>query len=158
MARKIYHRIKNAYDAYWFIYNHPRYIVYERSPRLEEEEATTLRNEGVRITEFECEDGSIYYQQEMYVTRHAIQDNLDISYAKVDDTGRINDNTSRNVNIECWLEFGEEQWTQSYRDIWFDEPTLIPCHDCDLDCGGATFDDALIILAKKIKKLYGDYK
>jgi hypothetical protein len=45
-----------------------------------------------------------------------------------------------------------------YSDLDKDKSSLLYEHDTDLDCGGVTFDEALIKLAKKILKKHGDYK
>ena len=87
--------------------------------------------------------------------RHAISCNLDIFYARVDETGTINDDDSKNVNVECWLEFGPIE----YACVMDGEPSqLLHTHDIDLDCGAPTFDEALVRLGNLALKHYGDYE
>lgn len=155
---KIFNKIKNAYDAYWFLYNHPNFVTAERLPtRLTPKDAKKLRDQGYPITEFITEDGSIFYQEEVHLSRHAFEHNLDIHYVKVDETKHINNNTSKNKFVEVWLEFGKLEWTTDYKDVDHDQPILQNYHDTDLDCGGSTFDEALVTLAKKVRRKYGGY-
>ena len=71
---------------------------------------------------------------------------LDIEYVKVNPvTKEIDVNNVLNTQDEIWLEFG----------IW-DEKENIACHDLDLDCGGSTFDEAIVNLANLVKKYYDD--
>lgn len=63
---------------------------------------------------------------------------LSVSVVKVNpDTNEIDDNSELNSKIQVWLEFGiDEQYN--------------PCHDPYLDCGGNTFEEAIIKLASLI--------
>jgi hypothetical protein len=85
--------------------------------------------------------------------RRALDCNLDIWYAKVDEAGKVNDACSKNVNIECWLEFGPIK--QIVRDGIL---RVENSHDLRLDCGARTFDEALVRLARKVRRHYGDYR
>ena len=53
---------------------------------------------------------------------------------------------------EIWLEFGP---FPSYEGAEYD--TNDRMHDPRLDCGGKTFEEAIINLARLVKKYYGDY-
>jgi hypothetical protein len=86
-----------------------------------------------------------------------MDETFDIFYAKVDDTHTISDDDTKNTNIECWLEFGPLEWTTDYKDVYHDEPIVQQYHDADLDCGAATFDEAIVKLAKLVRKKYGIY-
>lgn len=120
------HKIETAYDAYWFLYNHPRAITEHPEHPI---------TDSIRM-EF---GGNFIY-------------NLDIFYTKVDpDTNRVEDDTSRNTKIACWLETGPAQ----YED--FAQKYINNVHDYHLDTGGDTFDEALIKLAKNVLEVYGDY-
>lgn len=155
---KSYHRIRNAYDAWWFLHDHPLFTDRERSGRLSPEQAGLERRLGHDVTEFVCQDGSIYYQVLHNLTVHAINENLSVDYQKVDDTGYVNKDRSKNTNIECWLEFGPYHWTKNFQEMWHDEPVRMPAHDYRLDCGAPTFDEAIIKLARLVKRHYGDYE
>lgn len=71
---------------------------------------------------------------------------LDIFVVKVNpETGSIDDNDYLNTQVEIWLECGPY------------DPTMRQ-HDIDLDCGGKTFDQAIIKLANLVLEKYGDYQ
>lgn len=88
---------------------------------------------------------------------------LDIMVARVDPiTRRIEDDTERNTHTEVWLECGpyndpDEEGIKNnfYPDEWIQYG--IPCHDINLDCGGDTFEEAIIKLADLVKLHHGDY-
>jgi hypothetical protein len=85
---------------------------------------------------------------------------LDIHVTKVSPfTNNIEDNEAENTAVRVWLEFGH------YEDISLSNPSLYEDvskhdrwrrnHDIRLDCGGATFEEAIIKLAKLIEVHYG---
>lgn len=90
-----------------------------------------------------------FYDSFYYLENHIIFDNkfqkcLDIEIVKVNPKTNIIDNdSSLNTKIQVWLECGPYQ-----KDCY--------THDIDLDCGGDTFEEAIIKLAKLVKKYYGD--
>ena len=59
-------------------------------------------------------------------------------------TNEIDDDATKNTKVQVWLECGTYVETNG----------LI--HDIDLDCGGDTFEEAIIELAKLVKKYYSD--
>lgn len=59
------------------------------------------------------------------------------------DTNEIDDDVTKNTKIQIWLEHGA-----------YVEPYGLT-HDIDLDCGADTFEEAIIELAKLVKKHYG---
>lgn len=81
-----------------------------------------------------------------------IEKNLWIDVVKVNPaTSKIDDDKTKNTNVEVWLEFGP---------IEFYDDVAVPkayTHDIDLDCGGDTFEEAICELAKLVKEKYGDY-
>lgn len=90
---------------------------------------------------------------------------MDIHYAKVDPvTHTVEDDESRNTLIEVWLEYGPyEDLAKDFPEYDKDFPEYAQenfqrTHDPALDCGGPTFDEALIVLANKVLFHYGDYK
>lgn len=158
MSKK--HIIKNSYDAYWFLHKHPKFMVEYRSDVLIGVKDLGLRSDN-RYVAFEKADGTKLYQERFdRVFHHSIQENFDIHYTKVDDSRVVNKGKSLNKNVECWLEFGPMEWTTA--ECWEqgcrEKPCLQHIHDIRLDCGAATFDQALIILARLAKKYYGDYE
>ena len=71
------------------------------------------------------------------------QDCLDVSVAKVNPaTSSVDDNETLNTKVEVWLEAGPYLKTGK------------KSHDYDLDCGGDTFKEAIIELAKLVEKHY----
>ena len=78
---------------------------------------------------------------------------LDVYVAKVNPlTGRKSHVSGFNTKLEIWLEFGG--WHAMKRDNG--GTRYIPEHDIRLDCGGSTYEEAIINLAKRVKKYYGD--
>jgi hypothetical protein len=80
---------------------------------------------------------------------------LVVDVVKVDpDTERIADIRSKNTKVRIWLEYGP---LLRPGEPYFPEGQKwpIPTHDVDLDCGGNTFEEAVIKLAGLIKDAYG---
>lgn len=95
----------------------------------------------------------IYLIREFALRRDALDTNLDIFYSKVNEHGRVDDDATKNTNVECWLEFGPLKQQVSDGNL-----DMAHFHDIDLDCGAPTFDEALIKLARLVKRHYGDYR
>lgn len=151
--RKTKRRIKNAYDAYWFLHEHPKLQIRERSP--ETKRGANRKIKGTRIITDAC---GFLWREWKLLERRALTENLDIHYAAVDERGRINENTVKNVHRACWLELGPMQWGYNSKPEWEKRRCYIQhAHDIDLDCGADTFDEALIKLAKLVQKKYGDF-
>lgn len=73
---------------------------------------------------------------------------LDIDVQKVNPlTGLIDDDESKNTHIEVWLECGDykKEENSDFYEYY---------HDTKLDCGGATFEEAIIKLANLVEKYY----
>lgn len=152
--KKTKHTIKNAHDAWWFLRDHPKFRIMERD-EVSPKKAAKLKKEGYLITR--DEDGTCY-RMWRHIHRAALSSNLDIYFTKTNKPGghgRVDDDDSKNKYVECWLEFGPEE----YMPVPWDKRTrLTHTHDWRLDTGGSTFDDALVNLAKLVKKHYGDYE
>lgn len=88
-----------------------------------------------------------FYESFNYLENHKIFAGaftcvLDIAVVKVNpETLEIDDDETKNTKINVWLECGPK------RENYFE-------HDIDLDCGGDTFEDAIIELAKLVKNKY----
>lgn len=85
---------------------------------------------------------SWYYLEEHPIFNGKFQNLLDIEVVKVNPkTKKIEDNVELNTLTQIWLEIG-------------------PCikngysHDYDLDCGGDSFEEAIVNLAELVKKIY----
>lgn len=61
---------------------------------------------------------------------------------------RVLDDASKNTLVNYWIEAGpmEKQGKLSW----------VHVHDIDLDCGADTFEEAIIKLAKLVRKHYGE--
>ena len=59
-------------------------------------------------------------------------------------TNAIDDDSTKNTKVQVWLEHGpyDKEWGGC-------------THDIDLDCGGDTFEEAIIKLAELVKSKYG---
>jgi hypothetical protein len=155
-------KIRNAYDAYWFLYYHPKLNVMERT-EVTPEEADKMEKEGYLITR---DTGGKCYRLWRHLHRRALQDNLDIFYTKTNKPGghgRVDKDKSKNKYVECWLEFGPLYYGYAYSGgkepmaEWDNQTMLHHSHDIYLDTGGSTFDEGLVNLAKNVLKRYGDY-
>src|SRR5574337_242611 len=138
---KKYHKIANAWDAYWFLWGHPKLNVRERveiapdeADRMEKEGFLITRDQLVRIDPgkedqwwandptVHTRKGALYaggkcYREWRHLFRRAIDVNLDIFYAKTNKPGghgRVDDDKGKNKYIECWLEFGPIYYGYSY--------------------------------------------
>ena len=153
--------IRNAYDAYWFLYYHPKFNVPERT-EIDPEQADELKKAKVKLVTDPC--GKMY-RMWPDVLRHALDCNLDIFYAKVNHPthGRVDDDNSKNKYVEVWMEFGPIYYGYAASGCetpladWDDTTMLLHSHDINLDTGAPTFDEALVKLAKLVLKHYGDY-
>lgn len=58
-------------------------------------------------------------------------------------TSEVDDDQTKNTKTQVWLEVGP--WSEQYH-----------THDWDLDCGGDTFEEAIIKLADLVKQYYND--
>lgn len=153
--------IRNAWDAYWFLYEHPKMNVQERS-EVTPDQIEELKKEGVTLV---TDPSGKVYRIWHHIFKHAMECNLDIFYTKVNrpTRGRVDKDVSKNKYVECWLEFGPIYYGYSFSGTdkpmaaWDDTTMLHHSHDYRLDTGGRTFDEGLIRLAKNVMKFYGDY-
>lgn len=161
------HRIKTAYDAWWFLYNHPKLCLRSRCP-ISTEEARNQRELGFIITQDRGHKSNYvpgvgnvgfvpgqHYREWRHHFHHAIEENLSIFYAMVDEDGECQGSNGP-LRPECWLEFGPMEW--GYASEWHDSTERMNFHAVELDCGAPTFDEALVKLARLVKKHYGDYR
>jgi hypothetical protein len=143
--------IKNAFDAYWFLHDHPKFRLRERD-QVTKRSADRLEKRGFLVTR--DKDGKCW-REWRHLFRYALDENLDIHYAKTNSRGVVVKDASKNTVVRCWLEFG--QLLYEYPSEWHTSTQRLNYHDINLDCGGDTFDEALIKLAKLVLKHYGDY-
>lgn len=169
--RKIFH----ALQAWHFLYDHPAFRLRERTAGPEYTTDGKARS-GYKEVTFQ---GRTYgFFESRHLHHHALQEHLYIHYTAVDETGRVNDDKTKNHYPEVWLEFGElryygqdyiESFDKHNHEGWYDgiRPEQLnneyfariqSVHDHKLDCGAPTFDEALVKLANLVLKEYGDYK
>lgn len=90
-----------------------------------------------------------FYKAFNYLHKHPLfqerfHECLDIEVVKVNPkTKSIDDDSSKNTETAVWLECGQYSKYSAY-------------HDINLDCGGRTFEEAIIKLANLVQKHYGD--
>lgn len=150
-------RIKTAYEAWWFLYGHPKFRLPEQQPVTEKEARSKIKHTRIR----KDKNGNLW-RVWIPLGRNSIEHNLDIHYAAVDERGRINDDESKNLYRACWLEFGQMKWGYHAPEFETGEGQtareyVMHYHDIDLDCGAKTFDEALVKLARLVMKKYGSY-
>lgn len=79
------------------------------------------------------------------------QDCLDVDIQMVcPESLHIETDTSRNTHQRVWLEAGPyvaDEWGE-----------VVTSHDWRLDCGGDTFEEAVVKLSQLVIKHYGDYR
>lgn len=85
-----------------------------------------------------------FYKAYHFLKRHEkgyFMDALDIEVVKVNPAkNEIDDDRSKNTHVRVWLETGPEVGT----------------HDYALDCGGNTFEEAIIRLAELVRFYYDE--
>lgn len=149
-------KIDNAYDAFWFLYEHPKLCCRE-ARLISSAEAKKLKlGKGERIRKVRdtmpWAKNKTYLLHEFALRRESLPENLSIWWTKVDERRRVNKDKTKNQFIECWLEFGTIKY-----EVADGHCGLQHYHDMDLDCGASTFDQALVKLARLVKKHYGDF-
>lgn len=77
---------------------------------------------------------------------------VDISVAKVNPiTNRVEDDEALNTKNEVWIELGKWPWPTDAENA----NTRVPYHDYELDCGGPTFEAAIVRAAHNVATVYG---
>jgi len=69
-------------------------------------------------------------------------------------TNKVSDIDVLNTKVQVWLEWGPQVLIEDIGP----KPFWSTSHDIRLDCGGNTYEEAIIELAKLVKKYYGEYK
>jgi hypothetical protein len=165
--------------AYNFIRNHPKFRLklqveicaadLQNLPKKMYEKLTfnqlagkqkILRSKQFNIIPYLRFDGTLLYIEQYNAIFMEAVNFINIDYVLTNDKGRISRNKKENKFLECWLEFGpiayptQEEFTDSYR---LRPDQFETTHDPALDCGGKTFDEAIVKLAKLVRKKYGNY-
>lgn len=85
------------------------------------------------------------------------QKSLFIMVVKVNPlTGMIDDDINQNCATRVWLETGNHYIDRN--SPWSTSPVLQATHDWRLDCGGSTYEKAIIELANLVQQYIGDYQ
>lgn len=95
-------------------------------------------------------------KEKAYKLFHWLDDNhswalpgLSVYMAKVNpETRKSEDDENKNTLVEYWFEGGPYSKDNSIGGCW--------SHDIRLDCGGTTYEEALVKYANLIKKHYGE--
>ncbi len=98
--------IANAYEAFWFIFSHPKFTLRERTP-INAQQADELKGKGYLVSR---DRGGQCWREWRHVVRHAICTNLDISYVKENDNSIADEEETEKADIECKIEFGNEEY------------------------------------------------
>lgn len=90
-----------------------------------------------------------FYESWRFLAEHKIfndsfeYDRLWTHVTKVNpETNKLDDDMAKNTKVQVWLEC----FVGNHGEI----------HDTDLDCGGDTFEEAIVELAKLVKRHYSD--
>lgn len=79
---------------------------------------------------------------------------IDITPHKVcPQTRSIQENSEANTHIEFWVECGSHTWWD-----YASNKELVSTHDWELDCGGDTWEEAVLNLGNLVLNKYGDYE
>ena len=95
-----------------------------------------------------------------YEGRNCFNECLDIEVTKVnpnhiEDGLCVRDGNENDTKTEVWLEFGPIIIDEEYCNM-VGRKIPIPMHDYDLDCGGDTFEEAIVNLANLVVAKYGE--
>lgn len=91
-----------------------------------------------------------FYNAWIFLTKHKMfhglfECGLYTAVVKVcPETNAVEDDSTKNTRVQIWLEHGP--YDKEYQHT----------HDFELDCGGDTFEDAIIELARLVKEHYND--
>ena len=123
-------RFTDAYEAWRYLRRHPIYVALPRDPMWG-------------------------------LPRFPHGGTLDIEFMRVNpETGAVDDNPDLNTKTEVWLETGPWSRQDDLGDDWKHfanaNPPGCASHDHRLDCGGATFEEAIIELANNVNAHYQD--
>lgn len=97
------------------------------------------------------------YLEKHYIFDGELGDRLYIDVVKVDPkTLSVENDENRNTLVQVWIECSIV--SDEPLDEFETEHDVKHCWDYRLDVGGDTFEDAIINLAKRVKKYYPDCK
>lgn len=121
----------NFYQAWWFLYNHP---IFDDTPKRMTLEESTIPGTFSRF-----------------------EDCVDVDIVKVNPgTDCIEKDDNLNTKTRVWLECGP--WVHKDREAGkYDSKEFFPegpSHDWNLNCGGDTYEEAIVKLANLVSQNY----
>lgn len=127
-------KFTDFYEAYHFLNEHYIFMSNEGYEAIRNNSFSISKDNPTSI------EHQIFYATSMFTFYSRC---LDVEVHKVNpETRYIDDNEELNTKTEVWFECGE--YTEG-----------ISIHDTDLDCGGATYEEATIELANLVHEKYG---
>jgi hypothetical protein len=151
-------KMERFYEAYKYLESHP---IFNTTPG----ETVDLSDDPLGIAsgfDLDLTDESL---KAVPYNNYRFDLALDIDVVKVNpETGQIDDDPAKNTLPQVWLECGPweadlykdedpELREETYKEIPEDKRGGFT-HDTNLDCGGDTFEDAIIALAELVKLNY----
>lgn len=119
------------YNAYRFLNNHPAFWKFYGHPEAPHADR---------------------FHEKMLISDRGVEHRIEVWVAKVNpDTGRTEDDPGLNTKTEVWLETGKIRWPEKHF-RGYD----IPFHDHELDCGGDTYEQAIVNMARLVHDKYGN--
>lgn len=93
------------------------------------------------------EEMILYGNREEFGLTNHFEQSLDINVVKVNPkNNKIDDDESKNTKVRIWLECGEPYKCENTGEIMFNS------HNYNYDCGGDTFEEAIIEMANLVWK------
>ncbi len=119
------------YNAYQYLNWHPAFWKFYGDPNMSHTER---------------------FHEKFLVEDRGVEHRIETWVAKVNPaTGRAEDDPALNTKTEVWLETGKLRWPAKH----FREYD-IPFHDHELDCGGDTYEQAIVAMARLVHDRYGN--
>lgn len=117
------------YNAWRYLDNHPIYWQLSRYPGKNDVPRQHMRN---------LDHGNGFGNGGIWM-----------SVERVDVTGKVSRDPALNRRTEVWLETGEWSWAES-------EHGASHYHNYKLDCGGPTYEAAVVKMARNVHRFYGN--
>ena len=150
-------KFKYFYDAWWFLHDHEMFVDKSMDDKKHLEGDVCPWCGGTNKPLHRKELLNVICNHEFHNGRYLwfsrFSDCLDIDVQKVDPAKKAVDSKdrSKNTETEIWLECGPWEFVD-----YGEGGQWSPTHDWRLDCGGITFENAIIKLANLVYKYYGD--
>jgi hypothetical protein len=144
-ARRYEAQPEDFHNAWWYLNLHPAFWKFYGPPVPKLGRFRWLRRSAAK------EHAKRFHVRYLAEDR-GVESRIEVWVAKVNpETGRMDDDDVLNTKAEIWLETGPWRWPSRS----FDEYE-VPFHDHRLDCGGDTYEEAIVEMARKVHDLYGN--